>query len=260
MEKHELQKYYNCLIEASKIAQDSSRKLIEWKSETGELLKQQSQVFPDNRDVEFLNCRGIGKRKKRGIQNSCAVRIPEAKFNENIEDFLQKYAISVRKLDKARPGATLENGKVYDFSLVENANKKGYSLTVQGVAKQLPPLADQIFKNSFMDNLINAQDKETVRGYLLLTEARDPLLVHDPMNGKIIIDPMGAENLIVTSELQGCTIYTKYDHEKKSLEVYHHRRGFDDAGKAREQNLAKEYNTEYSNIFRDEDYAAGIDN
>lgn len=83
------------LEEASQKVQSSSRELVKWQTEAGELSKKQQEIFPD-KDAEFLNCKRLMKRKKRGdfVGNSCIITpksTPKDELMETKDTFMTKH-------------------------------------------------------------------------------------------------------------------------------------------------------------------------
>ena len=192
----------------------SSKKLIELQ---GDAAQKQREIFPDQ-EAEFLSCSKAARRKKRGalkFLRACAVENPPLVKNEItkagvdifLEDpiqFIKQYPITTRSLDGAvKKKISLKNGEIYNFILTPNMDGGSY-----GGGYRLGPPQD-------------GSTSVNIKGYWLSTSKKGE--IDDP--GAIIknIDP-GDVRFIFTSELNGCTIYVKYDEITKQMEVFHYNR------------------------------------
>ncbi|KAH1019071.1 hypothetical protein HUJ05_006735, partial [Dendroctonus ponderosae] len=143
------------------LSSTQTQKLIEWRTEEGELSRKQQEVFSD-RDAEFLNCHSIARRRKRGADTlSCvpsisaaAAAIPETHSNK------PKDEIIVQFFDSTDPGilrGTPENNGYVSIQPSNINQPEGFaehfSLILQQTPTLLGPSKPQFWPNFILGSL-----------------------------------------------------------------------------------------------------------
>ncbi|KAK4029996.1 hypothetical protein OUZ56_022954 [Daphnia magna] len=184
----------------------TSNRLAEIEAPTNQIRKRRSEVFTD-REIGSMGC-GMKRvrRRKRGNNYStpCKTRLPDpeaqTKLNDDPIAFLKETPISTSLIvDPTFSGERIQlaNGDKSQFQLVQASDSPGYHLRVGSPS---------------------SNDAMAVEGYWLTTRE------------KIRINPLGETRFIFTPELQGCSIYVKYDYNNMGIKgkhepqmtVYHH--------------------------------------
>ena len=171
--------------------------------------KRRDQIFTDD-DVTLFSCLPVKRRRKRDprLIQSCSVANPDTQMQKKMKEdpvsVLKQVAISTKSItdwpDFQKLGIHLAKNEriVFSFQLIPASKDSSYHLKVGS----------------------SHNDASAMPGYWLNT------------GGEIKIDPFGKARFIFTSELQGCSIYIKYNHDaigEPTMSVYHHRRSFPDA-------------------------------
>ncbi|KAI9559907.1 hypothetical protein GHT06_013914 [Daphnia sinensis] len=186
--------------------QFTSNRLAEIDAPTNRKRKRQNEVFTD-REIGSMGC-GMKRirRLKRGSSSSkpCEIRLPDPEaakeLNEDPVGFLKGKAISTTLIMDptfSHERIQLANGKKFQFQLVQALDGPGYHLKVGSPS---------------------SNDAKGVQAYWLTTRE------------KIHINPLGETRFIFTPELQGCSIYVKYNYDnmginggkEPTMTVYHH--------------------------------------
>lgn len=218
-------------------------------------LSQHSQ--PSERSVaqgklNGINCIGVG-RVRRALNPSCLIptesraNAARIKLNANPPDFLETTPLSTLHFDSRT--SHVVNNEIVRFNLqrfVTSASPNAYALVPIGV--------------SFSLNVQN-----TISAYYLQT--KDTITFPASPDGRMLQGRMAFNSLVVTPEMGGCSLYTKYNQDSNTITMFHHYRysSVDTPGNMRihenpETGIFKVFNPktnvveEYTDVLRYEKY------
>ncbi|EFX70311.1 hypothetical protein DAPPUDRAFT_300516 [Daphnia pulex] len=171
----------------------ASHRLVAMEDVKSRIRNRQNEVFTD-REIGSSSCRsGLGNprpKSETSIVTVCRIPVPDTGKLSQLKDdpvgLLKETAVGTFSIK----GVVPKDGRT-SFELI-HADGPGYYLKV-------------------------SKNPSAISGYWLVPEGGQN-------DGKIRINPVGETKHIFTSEMQGNSIYIKYDKTKSEMEVYHHNR------------------------------------